>query len=97
MYKVDIGAKIPYTPEQLRGKLEKLQSFAAAHPQLFPNDVANKEFLKRIQENDRRKTEANKKGERISTKRQVEQPHSEIKIDTPTVEFFNPKIFVEIV
>ncbi len=46
--KVDMGARIPYTPEQLQAKLEKLRSFAAAHPQLFPNGVANPEFLAKM-------------------------------------------------
>ena len=48
--KVDMGARIPYTPTQLQGKLKKLQTFAAAHPQLFPDGVANKEFLKQMAE-----------------------------------------------
>lgn len=46
--KIDVGARIPYTPEQLQGKLEKLQSFAAAHPQLFPRDVGSAQFLERF-------------------------------------------------
>ncbi|MET0657759.1 MAG: hypothetical protein ABW110_06330, partial [Steroidobacteraceae bacterium] len=46
--KIDVGSRIPYTPEQLQGKLKKLQSFAAAHPQLFPQDIGSKEFLERF-------------------------------------------------
>lgn len=34
--RIDPGSRIPYTPEQLRGKLDKLKSFAKAVPQLFP-------------------------------------------------------------
>lgn len=55
------------------------------------------EFLRRIRENDAKKAESNKKGVRISTKRQVAQPAAEIKIEKPDVEFLNPKIFIEIV
>jgi hypothetical protein len=47
--KIDIGARIPYTPEQLQGKLEKLKSFAAEHPQLFPDFVGSKDFLDRFE------------------------------------------------
>lgn len=46
--KIDVGSRIPYTPEQLQGKLEKLRSFAAANPQLFPRDVGAPEFLARF-------------------------------------------------
>ena len=59
--------------------------------------TCRKEFLRRIQENDRLKAESNKKGVRISTKRVVAQPIGEIRIEKPNVEFLNPKIFVEIV
>ena len=46
--KIDIGSRIPYTPEQLQGKLNKLQTFAAAHPQLFPGEIGSKPFLGRF-------------------------------------------------
>ena len=45
---VDIGARIPYTPEQLQGKLDKLLTFAATNPQLFPGSVGDKDFLTRL-------------------------------------------------
>lgn len=48
--KVDTGARIPYTPAQLRGKLDKLMSFAAAAPQLFPPHLGAKDFLARLAE-----------------------------------------------
>ena len=44
-----------------------------------------------------KKTEANKKGERISTKRQVAQPAGQIDIAKPEIELLNPKLFLEIV
>ena len=59
--------------------------------------TCRKEFIRRCQENDKLKTEANKNKKRISTKRVVAQPVGEIKIEKPEVEFINPKIFVEIV
>jgi hypothetical protein len=43
--RVDTGARIPYTPEQLDGKLRKLQTFAAECPQLFPREVGSAAFL----------------------------------------------------
>jgi hypothetical protein len=43
--RVDVGARIPYTPEQLQGKLDKLRSFAAAHPQLLPTELRSSAFL----------------------------------------------------
>jgi hypothetical protein len=46
--KIDIGSRIPYTPEQLRGKLDKLRSFAATNPQLFPGTLGSSEFLERF-------------------------------------------------
>jgi hypothetical protein len=46
--KIDIGARIPYTPEQLRQKLDKLRSFAAQNPRLFPGAVGSPDFLKRF-------------------------------------------------
>ena len=55
------------------------------------------EFVNRVKENDKKKAEANKKGQRISTKRGVKQPIGEYKIEKPQLEFINPKIFVEIV
>ena len=54
-------------------------------------------FLNRIRENDKKKTEANKKKERISTKRVVAQPAGEVNIAKPDIELLNPKLFFEIV
>ena len=54
-------------------------------------------FLNRCRENDKLKTEANKKGERISTKRQNAQPAGEIKIAKPDITLLNPRLFIEIV
>ena len=59
--------------------------------------TCRKEFLTRIQENDKKKEEANKKGQRISTKRQVAQPAGPIDIAKPDLEILNPKLFLEIV
>ena len=59
--------------------------------------TCRKEFLARIQENDRKKTEANKNGKRISTKRTVEQPTGVIDIAKPDIQLLNPKLFIEIV
>ena len=54
-------------------------------------------LLNRIRENDKKKTEANKKGSRISTKRVVAQPAGVINIEKPDIELLNPKLFFEIV
>ena len=54
-------------------------------------------FLNRIRENDKKKTEANSKGTRISTKRVVTQPVGVINIEKPDIELLNPKLFFEIV
>lgn len=54
-------------------------------------------FLDRIRENDKKKTEANKQGQRISTKRVVAQPSGEINIAKPEIQLLNPKLFLEIV
>lgn len=54
-------------------------------------------FLDRIRENDKKKTEANKQGQRISTKRVVAQPAGEINIAQPDIQLLNPKLFLEIV
>lgn len=43
--RIDIGARIPYTPEQLRQKLDKLRSFVALNRGLFPGPVGSDEFL----------------------------------------------------
>lgn len=59
--------------------------------------TCRKEFLNRIQENDRRKTESNKKGVQISTKRTVEQPTGSFDITNPEITLLNPKLFIEIV
>jgi hypothetical protein len=47
-HSVDAGARIPYTPEQLQAKLEKLRSFAAAHPGLLPGAAGSPQFLERL-------------------------------------------------
>ena len=54
-------------------------------------------FLNRIKENDKLKTEANKKKQRISTKRVVAQPNGEVNIAKPEIEFLNPRLHFEIV
>lgn len=54
-------------------------------------------FLDRIRENDKKKTEANKQGQHISTKRVVAQPTGEINIAKPDIQLLNPKLFLEIV
>ena len=59
--------------------------------------TCRKEFLNRIQANDKKKTEANKRGERISTKRGVTQPAGAIDIAEPKIQLLNPKLFIEIV
>ena len=56
-----------------------------------------KAFVQRVQENDKKKTEANKQGKRISTKRVVETPVGAINIAKPDIELLNPKLFIEIV
>jgi large subunit ribosomal protein L21e len=43
------------------------------------------DFLTRIRENDKKKTEANKNGQRISTKRVVTQPAGVINIEKPDI------------
>jgi hypothetical protein len=43
--KVDVGSRIPYTPEQLQQKLDKLRSFAADQPQLLPAELRSRAFL----------------------------------------------------
>jgi large subunit ribosomal protein L21e len=45
--------------------------------------ACRKGFIGRIKENDKKKTEANKKGERISTKRLTKGPSSAFKIEKP--------------
>jgi hypothetical protein len=46
--KVDLGSRIPYTPEQLRQKLAKLRSFAGEYPQLLPAELRSSTFLDRF-------------------------------------------------
>ena len=53
--------------------------------------------MNRIKENDKKKTEANKNKQRISTKRQVDQPRGAIDIEKPDIQVLNPKLFLEIV
>ena len=59
--------------------------------------TSRQEFLNRIRDNDKKKTEANKAGKPISTKRQVAQPAPEINIAKPEITLLNPKLFLEIV
>ena len=81
--------------KQVRNRIEQKKIHARVeHLKL---STCRKAFLARIKENDKMKTEANKKKERISTKRQVKQPVGEIKLEKPEIDFINPKIFVEIV
>jgi hypothetical protein len=47
---VDIGARIPYTPEQLREKIAVLRDFARTAPQLLPHDLDDDGFLERFGE-----------------------------------------------
>ena len=54
-------------------------------------------FINRIKENDKKKEEANKKGSRISTKREVKKPKNEFNIEKPDIQLLNPKFFLEIV
>jgi len=59
--------------------------------------TSRQSFLDRIRENDKKKTESNKKGVRISTKRVVAQPSGIINIAKPDIQLLNPKLFLEIV
>ena len=59
--------------------------------------TSRESFLNRIRENDKKKTEANKNKQRISTKRVVAQPAGEIHIAKPDIQLLNPKLFLEIV
>ena len=59
--------------------------------------TCRKEFLARIQANDKKKTEANKAGKKISTKRAVAQPSPAIDLVNPDIQLLNPKLFIEIV
>jgi len=59
--------------------------------------TSRQSFLDRIRENDKKKTESNKKGVRISTKRVVAQPSGVINIAKPEIQLLNPKLFLEIV
>ncbi len=59
--------------------------------------TCREEFLNRVRENDRIKTEANKKGQRVSTKRVVRQPAATFTIQKPDIQLLNPKLHFEIV
>lgn len=48
--KVDIGARIPYTAEQLQVKLDKLLTFATEYPRFFPDQLGARDFLQRFAE-----------------------------------------------
>jgi len=52
-------------------------------------------FLQRVRENDKKKTEANKAGKRISTKRQPTQPREAHTVKADTVKFQHPQAFRE--
>ena len=45
---IDVGSRIPYTPAQLQGKLDKLLSFAETYPGLLPAELASMHFLRRF-------------------------------------------------
>ena len=59
--------------------------------------TSRSDFLNRVRENDKKKTEANKAGKRISTKRVVAQPAGPIDIEKPEIQLLNPTHFFEIV
>ena len=59
--------------------------------------TSRQDFLNRCRETDKLKTEANKAGQRISTKRAVAQPIPEINLAKPDITLLNPKLFIEIV
>ncbi|HKT73164.1 MAG TPA: hypothetical protein VJQ47_09755 [Steroidobacteraceae bacterium] len=42
---IDVGARIPYTPEQLTQKVEKLRRFSEVAPQLLPAELRSADFL----------------------------------------------------
>jgi hypothetical protein len=46
--KIDVGARIPYTPQELKGKLDKLKTFAREYPQLVPGPIGSTDFLQRF-------------------------------------------------
>jgi len=48
--KIDAGSRIPYTPDQLQSKLQKLLSFARAQPRLLPGPSGSQAFLNRFVE-----------------------------------------------
>eukprot|EP00828_Plagiopyla_frontata_P046992 TRINITY_DN855_c0_g1_i2.p2 TRINITY_DN855_c0_g1~~TRINITY_DN855_c0_g1_i2.p2 ORF type:complete len:169 (+),score=17.10 TRINITY_DN855_c0_g1_i2:129-635(+) len=54
------------------------------------------DFLKRIQENDKKKHDAKKQNIKISTKRLPEQPREAHFVKAENVEFQNPKVFLEV-
>lgn len=64
------------------------------HIKLSTSRVA---FLLRCRENDKIKTEANKNGQHVSTKRQNCPPAGEINIHKPDITLLNPRLFLEIV
>lgn len=46
--KIDPGSRIPYTPELLAEKIERLRAFAESAPQLLPAPLRDPAFLKRF-------------------------------------------------
>ena len=46
--KIEMGSRIPYTPEQLQAKLQKLVTFAHDYPQLLPGPIGSAGFLRRF-------------------------------------------------
>jgi hypothetical protein len=45
---IDTGSRIPYTPDELREKLERLLAFADQAPRLFPDALKDSAFLARF-------------------------------------------------
>ena len=82
--------------KQVRGRYEnKFLNVRVEHVRVSNTRRA---FIKRVQENDKIKTEANKKGVRVSTKRQVEGPRQEavVKVDPTKVVYRTNKPFIEL-
>ena len=76
-------------------KLDKFLNVRIEHVRVSNTRSA---FIKRVQDNDKRKAEANKKKERISTKRQVAGPRPDrtVTIDPTKVHTRTQKPFIEL-
>lgn len=80
----------------MRGKyIDKFLQVRIEHVRL---SNTRKAFIKRVQDNDKIKTEANKAGKRVSTKRQVPGPRPErtVAVDLGAVEIRTQKPFMEL-